>query len=150
MLGADICSQNDVPIIASLYSVQTVFNGLGKHTTNDLLHLISMWPGTPTTMVCKDNEMYGRLRSGLPAYMAIWASDRFLKLVATPANHTNLFAFNHRSHNYYMSEYVHVYCKSFCMVSVELFNNLTSCSMLDEKHVLGELHCDSVVCGADI
>ncbi|KAI0749069.1 hypothetical protein C8Q74DRAFT_1212224, partial [Fomes fomentarius] len=150
VLEGDIGPQNDVPIIASLYSVQTVFNGLGKHTANDLLHLISMWPGTPTTVVCKDNEMFGRLRSGLPAYMAIWASDRFLKLVATPANHTNPFAFNHRSHRYYMSEYVHVYRKSFCMVSLELFNDLTSHGMLDEKHILGEWHLDNALCGADM
>ncbi len=138
VLEADIRPSNDVAIIASLYSVQTVFNGLGKHTANDLLHLISMWPGTPTTMVCKDDELYGRLRFGLPAYMATWASDRFLKLVATPSNHSNPFAFNHRSHRHYMSEYVHVYRKSFCMVSPELFNKLTSLGLLDEKHLLGE------------
>ncbi len=37
-----------------------------------------------------------------------------------------------------VSEYVHVYRKSFCMVSPELFNKLTSLGLLDEKHLLGE------------
>ncbi|KAI0684622.1 hypothetical protein C8T65DRAFT_778319 [Cerioporus squamosus] len=127
-----------LPIIVSLYVVQTVFNGVGKHTANDLLHLLGLWPGMPTIDLCSDESGFERFLAVLVRYMAMWSSEHFLEVVAPPANHPNPFAFNYRSHRNYISRYVHVYRKSFVNVSPQFYNELVSCGLLDPSHTIGE------------
>ncbi|KAI0701158.1 hypothetical protein C8T65DRAFT_728611 [Cerioporus squamosus] len=127
-----------LPIIVSLYAVQTVFNGLGKHTANDLLHLVGLWPGMPTIQLCADKPEFDRFLDVLVRYMALWSSDHFLEVVAPPANHPNPFAFNYRSHRNYISRYVHVYRKSFVNVSPDFYNQLASSGLLDQTHTIGD------------
>ncbi|TFK79759.1 hypothetical protein K466DRAFT_505057, partial [Polyporus arcularius HHB13444] len=129
----------EAPIVVSLYAVQTVFNGLGKHTANDFLHLLGLWPGMPTRLLCSDEALFDRFLDVLVGYMSLWSSDRFLEVVAPPANHPNPFAFNYRSHRDYISKFVHVYRKSFVTVSSQSYNHLVSAGMLDPSHTIGTL-----------
>ncbi|KAI0690724.1 hypothetical protein C8T65DRAFT_587704, partial [Cerioporus squamosus] len=134
----------ETPIIVSLYAVQTVFNGLGKHTANDFLHLLGVWPGMPTIQLCSDKGLFNRFLQVLVRYMGLWSSDRFLEVVAPPANHPNPFAFNYRSHRDYISKFVHVYRKSFVNVSSEFYNQLVASGLLDPSHTIGMwCHCET-------
>ncbi len=131
-----------LPIFMSLCLVQTVFNGLGKHTANDLLHLLGLWPGMPTIELCADEHEFEQFLEVLVRYMALWSSDHFLQVVAPPANHPNPFVFNYRSHRNYISRYVHVYRKSFVNVSPDFYNKLASSGLLEPSHVIGEQSLD--------
>ncbi|RPD59027.1 hypothetical protein L226DRAFT_436751, partial [Lentinus tigrinus ALCF2SS1-7] len=133
------------PLFVSLCKVQTVFNGLGKHTANDFLHLLGLWPGMPTIDLCSDEATFTRFLSVLVPYMGLWSSDRFLQLVAPPANHPNPFAFNYRSHRNYISNYVHVYRKSFVHVSPQFYNQLLVAGLLDPSHTISNEYDSSTV-----
>ncbi|KAI0693238.1 hypothetical protein C8T65DRAFT_585869, partial [Cerioporus squamosus] len=126
------------PIIVSLYALQTVFNGIGKHTANDFLHLLGVWPGMPTGELCADDMLFSRFVDLLIGYMALWSSSEFLQLVAPPANHPNPFAFNYRSHRNYISRYIHVYRKTFVNVSPDFYNHVVTSGLLDLSHVIGK------------
>ncbi|KAH9924593.1 hypothetical protein B0H21DRAFT_826713 [Amylocystis lapponica] len=131
-------STANAPIVKVLCDSQDIFNGFGRHTAHDFLHLQGLWPGHPTVLICQANDIFDRFRDGLVLYMSTWASQKFLERVAGVPNVDNPLQFNYKSDINYMSHYVHVYRKSFVRVPAELYNELLRTGMLDRHHVIGE------------
>jgi hypothetical protein len=116
-----------------------VFNGFGRHLANDFLHCVGIFPGTPAIVICKDDKLFDRFRSGIPAFMDQWKSKEFLARTANDVNSRNPLAYNTTSNVNYISSYVHVYRKSLCSkVPASLYNMLAVNGYLDPEHTIGQ------------
>ena len=126
-------------IVQTLWTRSDIFNGIGKHTANDLLHLAAIHPFTPTWVVCEDDTLFSRFFNVLLSYTAQWTSDTFLTLVAGNINSNNPFSFHYNSNTHYIARYVMVYRKREATVPVKLANYLHTHGYLDIEHIIGVL-----------
>lgn len=85
------------------------FSGLGRHCANDLLHRLEIYPGTPSFVICEDNDTYNRLKQGIYDFLKRFKSPTFLASVATTPNTMNPFEFNAISNEKYISSYIDVF-----------------------------------------
>ncbi len=81
-------------IVDELCDNSKVFNGWGRHTANDVLYDMAIWPLMPIRIICNDNDLFHRLKQGLVKYVSQWAEPTFLTLAAGDYNGTNPFDFH--------------------------------------------------------
>jgi hypothetical protein len=85
------------------------FSGFGHHCANNFLHLMGIYPGTPTYFICDLDDLYAAWKKEIPKYMGIWRSPKFLKHTAGICNVDNPFAFNYTSCNNNFGMYLKVF-----------------------------------------
>ena len=117
---------------------QQIFNGFGRHTTNDLLHILGLWPGTPPYVVCSDDVAYSQFRTALLEYTQTWTTDQYWKDCLAPTNLHSPVAFNHRSDSNYMNRYMFVFRKSeISQMPGDLYNTYVRKGLLNPDHMIG-------------
>ncbi|RDB27826.1 hypothetical protein Hypma_002116 [Hypsizygus marmoreus] len=85
------------------------FSGLGRHTANDLLFRLGLFPGMPCYVLCLDGTAYRQFKAGIFAYLSEFRSPQFLKRVSSTPNSLNPFTFNDNSHEKYLSRHIDVF-----------------------------------------
>jgi len=114
------------------------FCGLGRHTANDILYLLGIFPGTPSYIICRDQDIFKALRLKLKEYMLQFTTDPFLKRTACACNHDNPFSFNESNNSNYISTYIHVFRRTSVLVPHDLYNQYMKQGLLDKNHTIGE------------
>ncbi|EKM57381.1 uncharacterized protein PHACADRAFT_51455, partial [Phanerochaete carnosa HHB-10118-sp] len=70
------------PIAEVLCTVQSIFNGFGRHTANDLCHMLCLHPLLPTSFICQDDILFSKLYKGIEAYTNFWNTKDYYNTVA--------------------------------------------------------------------
>lgn len=125
---------------------QSVFNGFGQHTANDVLHLLGIHPLTPTWAICESDTLFHRLRGGLETMTDEWHSPAFLYRVAAQVNSDNPFSYQYHVDQAYKATYVHVYRKIQACVCANLYPQLAKPGLLDPLHTIGKLFMLTLSC----
>ncbi|KII83447.1 hypothetical protein PLICRDRAFT_119413 [Plicaturopsis crispa FD-325 SS-3] len=129
----------DTPIIVDMCgNAGGAFTGLGRHTANDLLFRLAIFPSTPSHIICKDNTLFAALKSGIAAYMDRFTSRSFLDDVSAVSNSPNPFAFNERSNDRYIQQYIDVFRRTKALVPSELYNSYMRQGLFDPDHIIGQ------------
>jgi hypothetical protein len=95
-------------VVALTTNTSKVFGGFGRHLANDYLYLVAIPPGLTVSEVCKDEQMWNRLRSGIYSYMQMWHGKEFISRCVTVTNSLNPFHFNHTSNDNYLKMFTKV------------------------------------------
>ncbi|RDB22952.1 hypothetical protein Hypma_009804 [Hypsizygus marmoreus] len=114
------------------------FSGFGRHTANDFLYRLGLFPGTPCYEICKDPDAYRKLKEGIHAYFSEFQSSRFLKRVSSTTNSQNPFAFNKKSHKDYLSSHIDVFRRVSVLMKKDTYNAYAKQGLFDESHTIGE------------
>lgn len=85
------------------------FSGLGRHCANDVLHRLAIFPGTPSYVICEDDEKYNQLKQGIYNYLERFQRRAFIRDIVTTPNTLNPFEFNGNSNDKYISSYIDVF-----------------------------------------
>ncbi|KAH9943679.1 hypothetical protein B0H21DRAFT_695410 [Amylocystis lapponica] len=125
------------PILRVICDSQDIFNGFGRHTASDFLHLQGLWPAMPPLLICKDEDLFQSFLRGVSSYMAQWVSPDYLSRVAGVPALDNPLQFNYKSDRNYMATYVLVYRKTSVSVPATLYNKLLQSGMFDPTHMIG-------------
>lgn len=115
-----------------------VFNGFGRHTSNDVCHLAIIWPYTPAWVICEDDTLFEELLSVMVNYTQQWTSSDFERLVGGQCNSNNPFAFHYNSDEHYIARYLHVFRKMTVKLDPHLFNKMSRQGLFDPDHTIGE------------
>lgn len=118
-----------------------MFNGYGRHTANDLCHMLGFHPLMPASVICQDDVLFFKLLKELETSSKHWISPEFRKAVTANCNTNNPFAYDYRSADRYIS-FVQVYRCSDAKISGDLFKYLYFHGLLDPNHTIGA----SMVC----
>lgn len=124
-------------LLEEMCANQKVFNGFGRHTAHDCLHLLRIFPGEPPFLVCEDDVVFARFKAGVISYMAQWVSPSYRERVASLQNHVNPLAFYYRSDANFINQYMHVFRKWRVRVPSAEYNAFVSEGLLDEEHTIG-------------
>lgn len=124
----------------NLWSLGRVFNGIGKHTGTDVMHLSAFYPYMPTWVLCDNSDAFDLFIQVLCQYFDQWVHADYRRLV----NSNNPFGFHYNSDEHYLARFMEVYRKMQAKVSQHLFNAMQQTGLLDFGHVIGK--CDGV-CG---
>lgn len=73
------------------------FYAFGRHTANDFLHTVDIFPGSPAIYICLSNARFAAFKLGIVDYMKTWLSRTFLALAGGIPNSLNPFAYNYKS-----------------------------------------------------
>ncbi|KAL6306362.1 hypothetical protein BKA93DRAFT_729522 [Sparassis latifolia] len=128
---------SDVPIIALLFHNQHLFNGFGRHTANDVLFWLKIFPTTPASHIFADKDHFQAFASGLAAYVDQFCTRTFFRNVAGEVNSTNPLTYNYKSGRNYISMYVKIFRKHWCKVPRQLYNEMLVQGLFDPQHVIG-------------
>ncbi|KII82931.1 hypothetical protein PLICRDRAFT_120079, partial [Plicaturopsis crispa FD-325 SS-3] len=104
------------------------FSGLGRHTANDLLYLLAIFPGMPYHVICSSNTLFATLKSGIAEYMDQLTKSSFLDDVSG-------------SNDRYISGYIDVFrrTKGRSLNSVkDLYNFYMKEGLFDPDHTIGQ------------
>lgn len=113
------------------------FFAFGRHTANDFLHSVAIFPGAPAIFICRSNSRFIAFKTGIAAYMKIWMSLPFLKLAGGIPNTLNPFAYNYKSFVVYYP-YLLVFRRSHVYVPYYLYNMMLRSGLFDPQHIIGE------------
>ena len=81
--------------------------GPGCHLIMDFFHWAAVSPGTPSYIVCvTDPERYAHICHVLPTFMARFASNGYYCIAHSVTNSKNLYAFNTKANDLYISQYI--------------------------------------------
>ncbi|KAH9946433.1 hypothetical protein B0H21DRAFT_709143 [Amylocystis lapponica] len=113
-----LADSDQEPLIHALCKNQQILNGFGKHTAHNLLHLVAVWPGIPSAVLCHDDSLYFRSKKELMSF--------------------NPLRFNYRSNRAYINRYVKVYRKWYVDVPKALHDHLVNQGLLNVDHIIGQ------------
>jgi len=114
------------------------FSGFGRHVANDFLHLESIYPGTPSRLICEGDEEFQQFASSVERYLKSFTEPEFLDKVTSIPNSDNPFTFNETSNKNYMNGYIHVFRRTRARVPRELYVNYCRKGLLDPDHTVGK------------
>ncbi|KAF7969568.1 hypothetical protein HWV62_26931 [Athelia sp. TMB] len=63
-------------------SNEPAFFAFGRHTANDFLHSIGLFPGCPAIWICSQNTRFEKFLQGIIDYMRTWVQPKFLTMAA--------------------------------------------------------------------
>ncbi|KAH7911440.1 hypothetical protein BJ138DRAFT_1113204 [Hygrophoropsis aurantiaca] len=134
-----LSSDGSSPLLEIMCAKDTyVFAGFGRHLAHDFLHSQGLFPNTPASFVCLDNDIFDKFKSGVVEFMTTWRSPSFLRRCANHVNSSNPFAYNTTSFKNYYSSYLLVFRRSQVRVPVKLYNDLVRNGLLDPYHTIGQ------------
>lgn len=113
------------------------FFAFGRHTANDFLHSIGLFPGAPAAYICTSDIRFDTFLNGIQAYMRQWASYDFLHNASAICNSTNPFAYNYTSFHFYRA-FLLVFRKASVTVPQHLFNTMMRGGLFNPEHCIGE------------
>ncbi len=116
---------------------QAVFNGYGRHTAHDLLHHLRVWPGTPPSVICSDDSQYSRFKTLLGNYARIFVQQEYQYACLGTPNLDSPVAYNYKSDNNYINQYVKVYRKWSVRLGAYEWNEYYFEGLFDREHTLG-------------
>ncbi|TBU51721.1 hypothetical protein BD310DRAFT_833714 [Dichomitus squalens] len=125
-------------LVEVIVSRQDIFNGYGRHTAHDLLFYFGVWPGTPPSIICADDEIFHRFKVLLGTYARQFVEDKYRGACLGTANSRSPFAFNYKSDVNYLNQYVKVYRKWEVNITPAQYNELYMDGLLDPNHTIGE------------
>ncbi|KAI1782815.1 hypothetical protein LXA43DRAFT_1103394 [Ganoderma leucocontextum] len=138
---ATVLANTDVTLEEGLVEVicskQKFFNGYGRHTAHDLLHHFHVWPGTPPSVVCGDDYLYDRFKILLGTYARQFVGATYRERCLGMVNMDTPFAFNYKSDDNYLSQYVKVYRKWSINIPAAEYNDMYMDGLLDPQHTIG-------------
>jgi hypothetical protein len=112
------------------------WSGIGRHTANDFLHLMGIFPGTPSYVICSDLALWTDFKLRFEEYMKQWGQPEYLNAV-TCSERSNPFEFNQLGHRAYLSKYIIVFRRTYTMVPQKLYNQLVQNGLLNPSHIIG-------------
>lgn len=124
-------------LVEVMCSKQEVFNGYGRHTAHDLLYHFHVWPGTPPSVVCGDDDQYIQFKTLLGTYARQFVDAVYRERCLGAVNMASPFAFNYKSDDNYLGQYVKVYRKWTVNVPAIKYNELYMDGLLDPGHTIG-------------
>lgn len=113
------------------------FFAFGRHTANDFLYTVGIFPGAPAIYICQSNARYSAFKVGIVDYMKIWVSRAFLALAGGLPNTLNPFAYNYKSFVVYFTHLL-VFRRSHVYIPGPLFNRMLRGGLFNPGHVIGE------------
>lgn len=113
------------------------FSGFGRHLANDFLYLQAIFPGTPSRIICRNDEVFKKFATNVESYLKSFTEEAFLDSVTSVANSDNPFAFNETSNTLYMQHHILVFCRTKVMVPRELYIKYCREGLLDPDHTIG-------------
>lgn len=116
------------------------FSGFGRHTVNDFLFQEAIFPGTPSYLLCQDDEVFERFVESLEGYLKSFDHDSFYKRTVSITNSTNPFAFNEKSNDQYMKHHILIFRRTTAKVDRELYERYCRAGLLDSDHTIGTLY----------
>ncbi|KAH9934595.1 hypothetical protein B0H21DRAFT_699318 [Amylocystis lapponica] len=131
-----LADSDQEPLVHALCENQQIFNGFGKHTAHDLLHLVAVWPGIPSAVLCHDDSLYFCLKKELVVYAALWVSQEYRYSVCSASQSPNPLRFNYQSDRAYINRYVKVYRKWYVDVPKALHDHLVNQGLLNVDHII--------------
>lgn len=57
------------------------FSGFGRHCANDFLFLMAIHPGTPSHIICSNDDLYEKFEINIHLYLSRFTKEEFLKQV---------------------------------------------------------------------
>lgn len=112
------------------------FFAFGRHTANDFLHTVGIFPGATAIFVCRNNSRYILFKMGIVSYMSTWVSHSFLDSAGGISNSLNPFAYNYKSFVVYFMHLL-VFRRSHAFVPRQLFNLMLRGGLFNPRHVIG-------------
>lgn len=112
------------------------FFAFGRHTANDFLHTVGIFPGAPAIFICRNGTRYTLFKLGIVSYMKTWVSHKFLDFAGGIPNTLNPFAYNYKS---FVVNLMHllVFRRSHTFVPRQLFNVMLRAGLFNPRHVIG-------------
>ena len=127
------------PIIKELCTNSLgAFSGFGRHLSNDFLHLQSIFPGTPSRLICEKMDVFEDFARNVESYLKSFTTEEFLGSVTSIANSDNPFTFNETSNTIYMRHYIHVFRRRKAIVPRALYITYCKKGLLDPDHTIGK------------
>jgi hypothetical protein len=114
------------------------FSGFGRHTANDILYELALFPGTPCHVICRDGEVYEAFKAYLHHYMMKFEAKAFLAKLSSVTNSDNPFSFNETSNRNFLASAVKVFRRVKVSVPTELYNTYQLLGLLDPDHTIGQ------------
>lgn len=113
------------------------FAGIGHYSANDLLHMICLYPATPSHVICEDPDLFRSFAEGIRRYVDQFSSPRYLQRATSVPNTRNPFSFNEHFNSEFLRKWVLVYRRNWAVVPVTLYNKYVRQGLLDRKHTIG-------------
>jgi hypothetical protein len=127
------------PIIKELCTNSLgAFSGFGRHLANDFLHLQSIFPGTPSRIICEKDEVFEDFSASVQKYLTSFTTTKFLASVTSTTNSNNPFVFNEESNRVYMQSHILVFRRRRAMVPRGLYITYCRMGLLDPDHTIGK------------
>lgn len=114
------------------------FFAFGRHTANNFLHTVGIFPGAPAIFICCSNTRYTLFKLGIVSYMKIWVSQSFLNLAGGMSNTVNPFTYNYKSFVVYFMHLL-VFRRGHVFVPRQLFNTMLRAGLFNSHHVIGKI-----------
>lgn len=127
------------PIIKEIASnALGAFSGFGRHTSNDFLFLVGIFPATPAHIICSDDARFKAFEEDIYKYLKTFTEPKFLDPVTIVANSQNPFAFSESANEAYMTQHMHVFRRTAANTPMDLYKKYLQQGLLDPKHTIGE------------
>ena len=128
-------------LLDTMLNTQSVFNGYGVHTAQDLLYQLGIWPTMPPEVLCADDTAFEEFKATLSSYAAQYTSSVFrTRCLKVPSYNEYDNPTQGRDENYY-SQYLKVYRKCTIRMPRDLYNEYVKRGLLDASHTIGKFHC---------
>jgi hypothetical protein len=116
------------------------FSGFGRHTANDFLFNLVLFPGMPSYEICSNDEQFQEFEEAIHNYHLQFSTDEFFDAVTCVgiSHAENPFAFQERANKDYMSRYILVFRRIQAMVPISLYQKYVEHGLLDDKHTIGQ------------
>ncbi|KAI0657065.1 hypothetical protein C8Q70DRAFT_289428 [Cubamyces menziesii] len=125
-------------LLDTMLNTQSVFNGYGVHTAQDLLYQLGIWPTLPPEVLCADDTAFEEFKATLSSYAAQYTSSVFrTRCLKVPSYNEYDNPTQGRDENYY-SQYLKVYRKCTIRMPRDLYNEYVKRGLLDASHTIGE------------
>lgn len=125
------------PIIEVLCDAKyPCFFAFGRHTANDFLHSIGIFPGAPAAYICRSDTRFNNFLAGIQAYMQQWAGCNFLNHVSSICNSQNSFAYNYTSFHFYRA-FLLVFRRAYVTIPQNLYNTMMNQGLFNPEHRIG-------------
>ncbi|KAF8959399.1 hypothetical protein BDZ97DRAFT_1922926 [Flammula alnicola] len=112
------------------------FSGFGRHTANDFLYHLAIFPGTPAYVVCTDDELYEEFKVSLYSYQAKFSEPYYLRVASRQSTATP-FEFNENMNMDYISRWVNIFRRTTVLVPKDLYMRYMSQGLFDPEHTIG-------------
>ncbi|KAF9012999.1 hypothetical protein BDZ89DRAFT_913731, partial [Hymenopellis radicata] len=137
-----ILSKNDfnTTVLAALlvgdYS-NLFFASFGRHTANDAIHELRLFPGEPVINICSDDNRFQAFKTGLDNYIAQFESSAYIKECCNRSTSTNPLSFQKSVDDKYSSKYMRVFRKASVLITIEHWNEFARLGYFDPNHRIG-------------